>query len=439
MDELFAAVFNGNAALTQTIIATNADLDVRIAKDKGNRTLLYSACRGLKANPTVVASLLQAGACFREPSTFTRSLPQHAIVQNYIDRLQNGEITQEFITRICKILKTLRDYFADFQLKNDAGFTALDEFERLRDKSSYADRIRSALKDSDFFTIVTSFEGCEEGVANESFSRCCEYLRSQPLPYLVNLNIAQYLWKTNKEEAGFIVNVAHTAIEKFCVNTVSLTFLSHTMEILLDTDPTQRIKLRIQKWPHECGGGGGSVLVNWEWLLGSEWRRIEDPEVLAKLTLRSRDIDHPPHSYKLDEGFVLRGEGPLDGTALRWLPCTDAEIHDDDMDSEDDALDPWAGEEEEGNGLTPMDVESESEDSAPAAVAAAPLVETLVATLTKGAAVAVQAAADAVQTAVDAVQAGPREVGLLDNAPSKPGQLLFHRARMCESPPSSLR
>ena len=406
MQRLFAAVFDGNAALTQTIIDTNVDLDIRIAKDNGNRTLLYSACRGLKANPTVVTNLLQAGACFREPSTFTQSLPQHAVVQNYIERLEKGEVTQEFITRICEILKILRNNYADFQHKNNGGFTALDELERLGDRSVYANRVRSALKDYDFFTIITSFEGCDEGVSNESFSCCCEYLRSKPLPYLVNLNIAQHLWKANTEGAGCIINVAHTGMEKFCPKTLSLTFLSHTMEILLDMDPTQRIKLRIQKWPNECGGGGGSVLVNWEWLLGTEWRKIEDPEVLAKLTLRSRDIDHPPHSYKLDEGFILRGGGPLDGAALRWLPCTDAEIHDDDMDSDDDALDAWAGVEEEGRkDLTPMDEESEPEDSD---VASGPMAESLVATLTKGAA--------------EAAQAGPREAECLDNAPLKPGQ-----------------
>jgi hypothetical protein len=416
MEQLFAAVFDGDAQLTQTIISTNLDLDIRIAKDHGNRTLLYSACRGLKANPTVVTTLLHAGACFREPSTYTQSLPQHAVVQNYIERRQKGEITREFITNICKILNILRNFYADFQHKNNAGFSALDEFERLRDKSPYADRVRSALKDSDFFTIVTTFEGTDGCLSNESFSSCCEYLRRNSLPYLVNLNIAQHLWKSNKneEETGCIINVAHTAIAKYCKNTLSLAFLSHTMEILIDTDLTQRIKLRIQKWPNECGGKGGSVLVNWEWLLGSEWRRIEDTEVLSKLALRSRDIDHPPHSYKLDDGFVLRGSGPLDGSALRWLPCTDAEMHDDDMDSEDDAPDPLVnGEEVCRNGLTPMDAESEPEDSDVATAPTAESPQPLVATLTRRAA--------------EAEQMAPHNSGYRDNPPPKSGkkQLAF--------------
>ena len=416
MNELFAAVFDGNADLTQSIIATNVDLDIRVATDHGDRTLLYSACRGLKANPIVVTNLLQAGACFREPSTYTKSLPQHAVVQNFSERLMKEEITEEFVTRICKILQILRNYFADFQKKNVAGFTALDELERLPKKSIYTDRVRSALKVYDFFKIVASTDDREECVADVCYLRCCEYLRRNSLPYLVNLNIAQYLWSSNKE--GTIIDVTLTDLEIFCPNTQSLTFLSHTMEILVDTLPTQRIKLRIQKWPNECGGEGGSVLVNWEWLLGSEWRRIDDPEVLAKLTLRSRDIDHPPHSYKLDASFVLRGAGPLDGTALRWLPCTDAEIHDDDMDSEDDDLDPWAGgEEEKKNYKTPIDVVSGPEDLTPEDVTAGTLAGSLVATLTKGAA--------------EAKQAEPYEAKHLGKSSSKPGQSIDNFHRIC--------
>ena len=331
MEKLFRAVFNGNEDLVSSIIASNPDLDLSVACDSAGRSLLYSACRGADANPSVVTQLLQAGASFQQTSTHTESLPQHAVVQNLKERLENGIVSAEFIDRLCTILLTLRKFYADFQHKNCAGLTALEEFEMLDVSGDpLTNRIRSALKQSDFFIIHTSFEGCEGAEATQIFADCCEYLKSNPLPYLVNLNIAQHLWNPFTNDDGCIINLANTSLERFCPETELALFKPQSMEILMDMNAAQRIKLRIHKWPNECGGQGGSVRVHWEWLLGGEWRRLEDTEVLGTLKSCSREIDHPPHSYQLDGDFVLRGDGPLDGAALRWLPSSEAGVHDDE-------------------------------------------------------------------------------------------------------------
>ena len=333
MDTLFAAAFHGDADLVSELIESNPDLDLTNARDGERRSLVYSACRGVQANPLVVKILIEAGASFQLPSAHAQSLPQHAVVQNLKDRLAQV-VPDEFVKRLCTILKILKDFYADFQLKNAAGFTALEEFERLNVRGyPWAQEIRSALMQSDFFTIFTSFEGCEEAVSTQNFAECRSYLEQNPLPTLVNLNIAQHLWRPFAADDGCLIVLSGTPLEMYCRNTGAALFRPQCMDILMDMDPSQCIKLRIQQWPNECGGEGGSVQVKWEWLLGGQWRCIEDAEVLSRLKTCRREIDLLPHSYKLGEDFVLRGDGPMDLVPLRWLPSSEADVHDDEGSS----------------------------------------------------------------------------------------------------------
>jgi hypothetical protein len=363
LSRLSKAAYEGKMVDVQEIIH-KSQISVKAARLEG-RTLLYSACRGPKCSPDVVHLLLREGACPKEESVYG-SRPLHAVVQNYVESLRAGSASEDYVNKLCQIIQHLRNFSCDFMLRNNAGYTALQELnlpqhDHLIRTNPLSSRMKKELEILNSFQFIPVFDQLDPipdlpSRQREKYRACREYLSIHPLPPLVTANLAELLWKSN--ETKHVIIVENTEFARFC-ETHTVTFDPTRLDLYLDGEPSMKVRLRVAEWPKDCGSAQSRQInpqVNWEWNLpGSGWVALDHPAVLDKLRVSKSDIEDPPSRYKVTDDFVLKGDGIYDGVAIRWLPCSEARQGDDTEESEDDLdVDELIGKEELAKVLVPL-------------------------------------------------------------------------------------
>eukprot|EP00047_Mylnosiga_fluctuans_P007014 m.250588 g.250588 ORF g.250588 m.250588 type:complete len:1718 (+) comp16785_c0_seq1:95-5248(+) len=315
---IFSAAFQGDIARFDSLassIGANA-----VDPSRGN-TLLYTACRGPACNPDIVTLLLRRGASPLQPSGIAQSLPQHAVVQNYVEVMSASThvaASGELVARLARILDELRAHGADFGRANSAGLTAHAELMlHSHRRMPHWEVLARGVVFIDFQQArISAVPGAPSPHDDDVMRRVRTALHANPI--LPDSATVAFLPVLLGEVEGAPV-LSDSSLRPYCERTGLVTVFPSRLELHLDQNPARAISLRILRWPQLVLPAGVPVL--WEYLTGQgNWTRIRDPAFLSQLDRMDQRLASGSDSYLLGDAFELSGQGPLTGALLRWVP-----------------------------------------------------------------------------------------------------------------------